>query len=114
MLEAEEEGNPMGRPAVSTDLDLCDLSDTEPPTGQHTPTDIRSLTHIQPRTPWSDLSERRCTKPLTDLKPHGVERPGRVGVQGWEHPFGDRGRGKRYGMGSSWGRQTGRRMKYGL
>ena len=28
--EAEEEGGPMGRPAVSTDLDSQDLSDTEP------------------------------------------------------------------------------------
>jgi hypothetical protein len=30
--DAEEEGNLIGRPAVSTKLDPCDLSDTEPPT----------------------------------------------------------------------------------
>jgi hypothetical protein len=32
--EAEEEGDPIGRPAVSTNLDSRDLSDTEPPTRQ--------------------------------------------------------------------------------
>jgi hypothetical protein len=31
--EAEEEGNPIGTPAVTTNLSLHDLSDTEPPTG---------------------------------------------------------------------------------
>jgi hypothetical protein len=34
LKEAEEEGGPMGRPAVSTDPDSRDLSDTEPPTRQ--------------------------------------------------------------------------------
>ena len=33
--EAEEEGDPIRRPAVSTNLDPQDLSDTEPPTRQH-------------------------------------------------------------------------------
>jgi hypothetical protein len=51
----------MGRPAVSTDMDLRDLSDTEPPNRQHTPADMRPLTHIQQRSAWSGLSERRCT-----------------------------------------------------
>jgi hypothetical protein len=34
--EAEEEGNPIGKPAVLTNLDPWDLSDTESPTRQHT------------------------------------------------------------------------------
>ena len=44
--EAEEEGDPIGRPAVSTNMDLQDLSDTEPPTRQHIPADMRPPTHI--------------------------------------------------------------------
>jgi hypothetical protein len=43
---AEEEGNPIGRPAVSTNMDPWDCSDTEPQTRQHTPADMRSPTHI--------------------------------------------------------------------
>jgi hypothetical protein len=39
--EAEEEGNLIGRPAVSTSLDPRDLSDTEPPIRQHTLADMR-------------------------------------------------------------------------
>ena len=50
MGEAKEEGNPIGRPAVSTNLDTCDLSDTEPPTKQHTPADMRPPPHKQQRT----------------------------------------------------------------
>ena len=34
--EAEEEGDPIGRPGVSTNPDPQDLSDTEPPTRQDT------------------------------------------------------------------------------
>jgi hypothetical protein len=48
--EAEEEGNPVGGPAVLIDLDLRDLSNTGPPTRQHTPTGMRPPTHIQQRT----------------------------------------------------------------
>jgi hypothetical protein len=44
--EAEEEGNPIGRPAVSANLDPRDCSDTEPPTRQHIPADMRPPTHI--------------------------------------------------------------------
>ena len=36
--EAEEEGNPIGRPAVSTNLNPKDLSKTGPPTRQHNQT----------------------------------------------------------------------------
>jgi hypothetical protein len=34
--DAKEEDDPIGRPAVSTNLEPWDLSDTEPPTRQHT------------------------------------------------------------------------------
>jgi hypothetical protein len=43
--EAEEEGDPVGRPAVSTNLDLQDLSDTGIPTRQYTPTDMNPPIH---------------------------------------------------------------------
>ena len=48
--EAEEEGNSIRRPAVSPNLDLQDVSDTEPPTRQHTPANKRPLTQIEQRT----------------------------------------------------------------
>jgi hypothetical protein len=48
--EAEEEGNPVGEPALSINLDSWDLSDTGPPTRQHTLADMRSLAHIHHRT----------------------------------------------------------------
>ena len=51
--EAEEEGSRIGRPAVPTDLDSQDLSQS--PTSQHTPADMRLLTHIQQRTARSSL-----------------------------------------------------------
>ena len=57
--EAEEEGEPIGRPTISTNMDPWDLSDTEPPTRQHTPADMRPPTHIQQRTTKSGLSQRR-------------------------------------------------------
>jgi hypothetical protein len=47
ILEAEEKGSPIGGPAVWTNLDLCDLADTEPPTRQHIPADMGPQTHIQ-------------------------------------------------------------------
>ena len=55
-----EEGDPVGGLAVSNNLDLRDLSDTELPTRQQTPADMRPLTHIQQRTTGSGLSQRRC------------------------------------------------------
>ena len=39
----------MGRAAVSTDLDPQHLSDTELPTRQHTPVDMRPPTHTAER-----------------------------------------------------------------
>ena len=51
--------DPIGKPAVSTNLDR-DLSDNGPQPGS-----IQALvgapTHIQYKTAWSGLSERRCT-----------------------------------------------------
>jgi hypothetical protein len=41
-----EEGYPIGRPVVSTNPDCWDLSDTKPPTRQHTPAD---MSHPSPR-----------------------------------------------------------------
>jgi hypothetical protein len=57
--EAEKEGNPIGRPSVSTNLDLLDLSDTEPLNRQPTLAYMVSLTHIQQKTAWSGFRERR-------------------------------------------------------
>jgi hypothetical protein len=59
--EAEEEGDPVGGPAVSINQDPRDLSDTEPPTRQHTPADMRLPTHIQQMTASSVFMKRRCT-----------------------------------------------------
>jgi hypothetical protein len=60
-LEEAEEGNPIRRPTVLTNLDPWDLSETGPPTRQHTPSEIRPPTHIQERAARSGLSLRRCT-----------------------------------------------------
>ena len=50
--EAEEEGDPVGGPAVSINLDPQDLSDTGTPTRQHTPTDMRPPTHVTAEDCW--------------------------------------------------------------
>ena len=72
----------MGRPGVSTDLDPQDLSDTEPPTKQHTPADMRPQAHMQQRTAGSGLCQRRSTKPSIDLWHKGLERTGSLRVEG--------------------------------
>jgi hypothetical protein len=59
--EVEEEGDPIGKPAVCTKLDFQDLSDIEPPIRQHTLAGPRSWTYIQHRTDQYGLNERRCT-----------------------------------------------------
>jgi hypothetical protein len=56
--EAEEESNLEGEPAVPINLDPQDLSDTGPPTRQHTAADMRPPTHIQQRTARSGFSQR--------------------------------------------------------
>jgi hypothetical protein len=61
MEEGKEEGDTVGGPAVSINLDPCDLSDIGPPTRKHTPADMRPPTHIQQRTDGSGFSQRRCT-----------------------------------------------------
>jgi hypothetical protein len=43
--EAKEEGNPIGRPAVSINLYPRDLSDTKLPTRKDIPADMRPPTH---------------------------------------------------------------------
>jgi hypothetical protein len=58
--EAEEGGNPIRRPAVSTNLDPWDLSDTELRTRQHTQADMRFPTHIQQRIAGSEFREDAC------------------------------------------------------
>ena len=42
----EGDGNPIGRPTVSTNLDPWELPETEPPTKEHTQAGLRSLAHM--------------------------------------------------------------------
>ena len=68
----------MGRPATTTDLDPRDLSDSEPPTRQHTPADMR------PQHKYSrgllGLGSVRDDAPLTLKR---LETPG-IGEVWWE------------------------------
>ena len=48
LKEAEEEGDPVGGPAVSINLDLRDLSDIGPPNRQHTPADQHTYSRELP------------------------------------------------------------------
>jgi hypothetical protein len=68
-LEAEE-GDPIGKPAVSTNLNSQDCSDTKAPNRQNVSAYMRPQTHIEQRTarPW--LSEKMC------LTPKRLEAPG--------------------------------------
>jgi hypothetical protein len=77
--EAEEEDNPIGRPAVSTNLDPRDLPLSHKP---HTLADMRSLAHIQQRTARFGLSERA----KMHLTPERLKWGGLVG---WEWRGGD-------------------------
>jgi hypothetical protein len=43
---AEGDGNPIGRPTVSTNLDPRELSETKPPTKEHTFAGPRLLAHM--------------------------------------------------------------------
>jgi hypothetical protein len=58
-VEENEEDDPVGGLAVSINLDPWNLSDTGPPTRQHTPPDMRPPTHIQCRTVGSRFSQKR-------------------------------------------------------
>ena len=66
----------MVRSEVSTNLDPQYLSDTYLPTRQHTLADPRPPIHIQQRTAWSGLNEKRSTEPLRDLRLQRMGRPG--------------------------------------
>jgi hypothetical protein len=57
--EAKEEGDPVGRPAVSTNLDSRHLSETGPPNKQHTLADMRPPTHKQQKTAGSELKSEK-------------------------------------------------------
>jgi len=59
--EAKKEGNAVGGPEVSINLNPWDRLDTGSPTRQHTPAEMRPPTQIQQRIPGSVFSQRRCT-----------------------------------------------------
>jgi hypothetical protein len=87
---AEEEGNPIGKPVISTNLDPRDCSDTEPPTRQHTLADTR-LQHNSKSLPgldsvWEDAPNHQETwgprewEGLVGLGPGGED----MGRGGWD------------------------------
>jgi hypothetical protein len=43
---AERDGNPVGKPTVSTNLDPWELPETDPPTKELTQAGLRSLAHM--------------------------------------------------------------------
>jgi hypothetical protein len=47
LKESEEKGDPVGGPAVSTNLDPQDLSNIGTPNRQHIPANMKPPTHIQ-------------------------------------------------------------------
>jgi hypothetical protein len=59
--EAEEEGNSVEGPEVSINRGPHDLSDTGPPTWQHTLANMRPPTYIQQSSAGSGFSQRKCT-----------------------------------------------------
>ena len=60
LKEAKDEGYPVGRPAVSINMDLWDLSNTGQPNRQHIPADMRPQTYIQKRNSKSLFIQRWC------------------------------------------------------
>ena len=83
--EAEEEGDPVGGPAVSIYLDSRDLSDTRSPTRQHTSDDIRPPPQYIYRIELLGLGSVREDAP--NPQETGGPRKFRFGVG---HPCGDR------------------------
>jgi hypothetical protein len=87
--EAEEEGDPMERPAVLTNLNPHNLSDMEPPTRQHTQADMstppHTHTHTYMRGPLVLDSVRASA--LNPWETWGLVEWGGVVVVG--HPLGD-------------------------
>jgi hypothetical protein len=57
---AEGDGNHIGRPTVSSNLDPWELPETEPPTKDPTWTVLKPLTHMK-QDCLSGLSRRECT-----------------------------------------------------
>ena len=116
----EEEGDPIGRPAVSNNSDPWDLSDTEPPTRQHTPADMNGLP--LPPSPNTYTAEDCLVWPQWEKMHLTLERLGASGngevwqgvgvrVWVWRCLLGDRG--GRMGWGTVGG-QNGRVIKTGL
>jgi hypothetical protein len=61
LKKAEEEGEPVGGPAVSINLDPQDLSNTVPPKRQHISADMMPPKYIQQRTVRSAFIQSWCT-----------------------------------------------------
>jgi hypothetical protein len=96
LKEAEKKVDPVGGPSASINLDLKDLSDTRPPNRQHTPA------YMRPPTQYS----RGLLCWIRDDAPNPQETGGPREFRGlveWGmgHPPGDRGLGRRYGMGNN-------------
>jgi hypothetical protein len=95
--EAEENGDPIGRPAVSTNLDPRDLSDTEPPTRWHTLVGQRLPTYTAENCPvWPQWEMIHLTLERLEAPGSGEAWRGRGGVgTSWRW-------GKRNGMRNCW------------
>jgi hypothetical protein len=90
--EAEGDGDPKGKPAVSMNSDPFELPETEPPTRQNTWTGSKPPAHIQQRTAWSGFSGKDAPNPQETWGPR----------EGWGlvvggHSLGDGGGGMGWG-----------------
>jgi hypothetical protein len=70
--EVEEEGNSVGGPAVSINLDPSNLSNTGPPTRQYIPANMRPPTYIQQRTTWSASVREDAPNPQETRGPREI------------------------------------------
>jgi hypothetical protein len=92
--EAEEEGNRIGRPAVSMNWDPQNLSDIEPPTRQHTRAGPRPPETYSRGLPGLVSVGKEAANPWETWGPREWGS-----LTGWrEHPLGDQGQG-----GIGWG-----------
>ena len=66
----ESDGNPTGRPTVSTNLDSCVLPETKLPTKEHTQASLRPLE--KQRTALSGPFGRGCAQSCKDLMHQGA------------------------------------------
>ena len=69
--EAEEEGHPVGGPAVSINLNPQDLSDIRSSTRKLAPADKRPLAHMQWKNAGTGFNQGACTQPLERLEAPG-------------------------------------------